>query len=460
MSTSDLLLVLLINLIITAVAYLLVPVILVVIGKQYEKKTIRKIAFINAFVVYILFMILHSASGDGNASLGAFVIWGSIGHFLLEKKCLAEEYDDMTGDDSACTQDHWNREKKQKVVKVSCSDFGMKWYNFFTKVRPWIVIAATVILLIGSGNTLLDINNIGATLLLFNWIYILASLISAALQMILFFKEKNQDPNLLSFIEITLVYDFLFSTYAYVILEYQAGLSFGVIAVVVLALVLFEYFVWYKCNMKYFEKRLCTMPATPRDGEKRTLIKATPLLHPQKRVSPSEKDAPILATSVTDKVANYVIINNSLAAGFLENARHKFKVQIKTETTEHRLVRKTDLMKIIFGNISQQFADAQGSRTDLVVSAYYQVAFDEMLAIFGDQNDLMQHYAVSKATDAIDNDIHKYLQMIVRIQFMIDDAIASSKNCDAFYGYSKHLQANIFNELNSYIDDTTDWNKL
>ena len=108
LSTSDLLLILLINLIITAVAYLLVPVILVVVGKQYEKKTIRKIAFINAFVVYILFIMLNSAIGDGNASIGAFVLWGSVGHFLLKKKCLAEEYDDMLGDESLCTQDDWN----------------------------------------------------------------------------------------------------------------------------------------------------------------------------------------------------------------------------------------------------------------------------------------------------------------------------------------------------------------
>ena len=318
MSTSDLLLTLFINLVITAAAYLLFPLIFAVMGKKYEKKAIRKIAFINAFVVYILFIMLNSAIGDGNASIGAFVLWGSVGYFLLEKNCLSKEKVDMLEDTPICKQDHGYKNQKQKVAQDSCSNFGMK--SITSKPK-------------------------------------------ASLQ------SKNTSS------------------------------------------------------------------------------------------SSQKQGTPSIAT-VADKIENYAIINSSLATGFRENARQKIKLQIQTAITEYQLVRKTDLMKIIFGNISQEFAEAQGSRTDLVVSAYYQVAFDEMLASFGDQNDLMHHYAVFKSGVAMNSSTHKYLQMIVRMQCMIDDAISSSKKCDAFHGYARKLKANIFDQLNAYIDDTSDWNRL
>ena len=50
--------------------------------------------------------------------------------------------------------------------------------------------------------------------------------------------------------------------------------------------------------------------------------------------------------------------------------------------------------------------------------------------------------------------------MMVKVQMIIDEAIASSQNCDAFHGYSKQLQTKVLAELNAYIDDATDWNKL
>ena len=117
-------------------------------------------------------------------------------------------------------------------------------------------------------------------------------------------------------------------------------------------------------------------------------------------------------------------------------------------------------MKIVFGNISNEFANAQGLKTDLVVCAYYQIAFDEILARCNDMNDLIFSYSATKATGIVGSDIHKYLQMIVKIQLAIDSAIAASKSADTFMGHSKNLHTKVFSELNSYIDDKTDWNKL
>lgn len=182
----------------------------------------------------------------------------------------------------------------------------------------------------------------------------------------------------------------------------------------------------------------------------------TPIKVPSAPVKPV---VPVFSPT-TDKVANYGIISNALASGFNNNARKIIKEQIGNAIGEYGLTRKTDLMKVVFEYISQEFANAQGPKTDLVVSAYYQIAFDEIVARCGDMNDLIFCYSVSKVSGAISKDIHRYLQMMVKIQMIIDEAIASSQNCDAFHGYSKQLQTKVITELNAYIDDATDWNKL
>lgn len=186
----------------------------------------------------------------------------------------------------------------------------------------------------------------------------------------------------------------------------------------------------------------------------------TPPTPKKTSATPVKPAAPVSTVSTTDKVGNYGIISNSLANGFTDNARKIIKEQIAKAVAEYGLTRKTDLMKVVFGYVSQEFANAQGPKTDLVVSAYYQIAFDEIVARCGDMNDLIFSYSVSKVSGTISTDIHRYLQMMVKIQMIIDDAIASSQNCDASHGYSKQLQTKVLTELNSYIDDATDWNKL
>lgn len=176
--------------------------------------------------------------------------------------------------------------------------------------------------------------------------------------------------------------------------------------------------------------------------------------------SVSVKSVEFRAAVAGDKESNYEVINNTLASGFVDNARKIIKEQITKAITEYGLTRKTDLMKVIFGYVSQEFSNAKGPKTDLVVSAYYQIAFDEIVTQCGDMDELIFNYSASKVSGIISKDIHRYLQMMVKIQKIIDDAIVSNQACDTYRGYSMQLQAKVFNELNSYIDDTTDWNKL
>lgn len=341
--------------------------------------------------------------------------------------------------------------------------FGMKWYNYFTKIRPWITFAVAMLMLLGAKDTilpLLNVNLVGATLLFFNVIYLFGILGYVIFQIVLFYKERKQSDDLLKIIEINLLYDFLIFIYTYVLEEYYKGTSFVVVALVVLVSTILIYFWYYKWNMEYFEKRLCSMQSNDQNKQK-----SLAQIVDESSVLKKVEAIPVNRVQTTpprflDEVGNYGIINASLANGFVENARRRIKQQIDSSIAECGLVRKTDLFKIIFLNISKEFETARGSKTDLVVSAYYQVAFDEIIARCGDVNNLLYSYSASKMKGAVSNDVHKYLQMIATIQLLIDDAIDSSKHCDMYREYSKQLQFKVLAELNAYIDDTTDWNKL
>lgn len=227
--------------------------------------------------------------------------------------------------------------------------------------------------------------------------------------------------------------------------------------------------VFFFLNRKYFKKRkhlfMTKKPSntiTPPPVVQK--VSAPTVTNEQKVPTTQQANTPKnqinIAEETSDKLGNYAIIKKHLASGFVDNARSIVKKQIEKSFSDYELTRKTDLMKIVFGNISNKFAKAHGPKTDLVVCAYYQIAFDEILAHCNDMNDLIFSYSATKATGIVGSDIHKYLQMIVKIQLAIDSAIATSKSAETFMGHAKNLHTKVFSELNSYIDDKTDWNKL
>ena len=143
----------------------------------------------------------------------------------------------------------------------------------------------------------------------------------------------------------------------------------------------------------------------------------------------------------------------------VEVYRKHIEQQIQSATEQYKLTRKTDLMKIVFGSISQQFENNHGS--DMLVCSYYQIALDVISDKNGDMNDFIFTYTVSKMSGEVNADIHRYLQMLVKIQLLIDDAIElSCVHPKRNSGCARELKTRVFDELNSYIDDSTDWNKL
>lgn len=84
--------IIIINLIITVVAYLTVPVVLCLIGNKMTKKQIKKIAVINGCCVCFAFIVFRLIM-DIKGSSGAVAIWMPIGYWIMSKNLLVSNGD-------------------------------------------------------------------------------------------------------------------------------------------------------------------------------------------------------------------------------------------------------------------------------------------------------------------------------------------------------------------------------
>lgn len=75
---------LLINLLITATAYLLIPVIFCFSGKQLSQKQIKTIIIVNSACVWLIFTIIRIEAGISGTSFAVF-LWSSVAYFLMKK---------------------------------------------------------------------------------------------------------------------------------------------------------------------------------------------------------------------------------------------------------------------------------------------------------------------------------------------------------------------------------------
>lgn len=83
------------GIILTAFAYLLVPMIIVVMGGKYPKKKLKRLVIINGIVVWLIFSFI-AVSMDGTPRTGAVILWSYVGYWILKKKCLEEDTEDNT----------------------------------------------------------------------------------------------------------------------------------------------------------------------------------------------------------------------------------------------------------------------------------------------------------------------------------------------------------------------------
>lgn len=90
MEPSTLLIYILINLALTILAYLFIPIIICLSKKKFSLTQIKKIATVNALFVAFTLMIISINNGDDSPSVGG-LIWGYVAYELMKKKCLLDD---------------------------------------------------------------------------------------------------------------------------------------------------------------------------------------------------------------------------------------------------------------------------------------------------------------------------------------------------------------------------------
>lgn len=117
------------NAIITAVAYLIVPVIFCVIGletkRKYSLSTIRKIVIVNGACVWLLFRIILISTGETGSGAAVF-LWSGVAYWMMKKFCLEKEI--KNEEPVKPKEDNYNKEpvnpflnidKKEKRYKIA-----------------------------------------------------------------------------------------------------------------------------------------------------------------------------------------------------------------------------------------------------------------------------------------------------------------------------------------------------
>lgn len=140
-------------------------------------------------------------------------------------------------------------------VQTQTKPLGMKWYTFFVKIRPWIVIVFSVLFLLSYIETiplLLDVEIFGISYLL----YIVGYFAEVVLHVILLKKTNTTKAELLEWIKLILIFETCYFSYGYAMQQYDQGAEMGFTMIVAIIALALGYFIWYRCNMKYFEKRL------------------------------------------------------------------------------------------------------------------------------------------------------------------------------------------------------------
>lgn len=148
--------------------------------------------------------------------------------------------------------------QQSRIVQPKAKKYGMKWYNFYVKIRPLIAIVLTFFSLLSTLMAAIpqlfeEINKKTLTILL---VVVVFSFIQMVLQFRVFIASSVERNKLLKYIKDLLFFDVVSMGY-YVVYDDAfrgiKGLESFILLMVAFAI---GHFVWYRPNLKYFEKRL------------------------------------------------------------------------------------------------------------------------------------------------------------------------------------------------------------
>lgn len=129
-------------------------------------------------------------------------------------------------------------------------NLGTKWFTFYTKVRPWIACLSAVAVFF-------DFTKYADVYFNYWWmmLYFVTIIVHATLSIVVFVKSKGDYEDFTRFVKGVLVFETINFPYQGVVQQYIKTFSLGYAVVVGLVTLILCYFVWYRLNIKYFEKR-------------------------------------------------------------------------------------------------------------------------------------------------------------------------------------------------------------
>lgn len=87
---KEIVLLIVMNIILTAGAYLFVPVIICFWGKKQTAKQIKRIVFINGAIVWFIFALIRAENNIQGSGASVF-LWSAVAHWIIKANCLKEE---------------------------------------------------------------------------------------------------------------------------------------------------------------------------------------------------------------------------------------------------------------------------------------------------------------------------------------------------------------------------------
>lgn len=132
------------------------------------------------------------------------------------------------------------------------SQYGTKWFTFYTKIRPWFACFMFL-------PTLVDFIEYVDTYLSLWWMLLAfaASAAQCALSIMVFIKSQGDYVEFVRFVKGVLLFETINIAYQQGAQQYiNNGFNIGYALLMLIIMLALAYFLWYRLNVKYFNKRI------------------------------------------------------------------------------------------------------------------------------------------------------------------------------------------------------------
>lgn len=153
-------------------------------------------------------------------------------------------------------------------------EYGRKWFTFYTKFRPWLACFMFI----------MPVANFAQySQIYFRYWWLLLSFVASAIEVVLgimvFNKSKGNYDDFLPFVKNVIIFETFNFPYQQAVKIYLDSFNHypspAQALIVFIILLAITYFVWYRMNVKYFEKRSMQYAKMKKIREKKQIDKGT-----------------------------------------------------------------------------------------------------------------------------------------------------------------------------------------